>query len=55
MSNDERLEWAVAMARMGCDDARQLDWLERKLQWAKLMVDGGLLSMDEAERELRKL
>jgi hypothetical protein len=39
---------------MACDTQKQLDWLERKIEWARLMVDGGLLTVDEACAELRK-
>lgn len=53
MNTREQLEFATAVDRMACDNARQLDWLERKVEWAVLMVDGGLMSLDEANRALK--
>lgn len=45
---------AMAPERMAIDDPRQLDWLDRKIEWCCLMVDSGMLSMDEAIRALRE-
>lgn len=48
------IDQATAPERMAIDDPRQLDWLERKCQWARIMVDSGMLSLDEAIRALRE-
>ena len=54
MNTYDAINQAMAPERMAIDDARKLDWLERKCQWAVLMVDTGMLSLDEAIRALRE-
>ena len=54
MNTNDAINRAMAVERMAIDDVRQLDWLERKCQWAVLMVDTGMLSLDEAIRALKE-
>lgn len=54
MSTREAIEWTAGPMRMACDTTKQLDWLERKIEWCVSMVDGGLLSLDEARRALKE-
>lgn len=54
MNTNEAISQAMAPERMAIDDPKQLDWLERKCQWARTMVDTGMLSLDEAIRALRE-
>lgn len=53
MNTREQLDFAAAIDRMACDTQAQLDWLERKVEWAVLMVDTGMLSLDEARAALK--
>lgn len=50
----DAIDQAMAPERMAIDDPKQLDWLERKCQWATRMVDSGMLSLDEAIQALRE-
>ena len=54
MNTREQLDFAVAIDRMACDTQAQLDWLERKVEWACVMVDTGMLPLDEARRALKE-
>jgi hypothetical protein len=47
------IDTIAATIRMGIDDAQELDWLERKVDWCRTMVAGGLLSEDEAAEALQ--
>jgi hypothetical protein len=53
-NTNDAISQAMAPERMAIDDARQLDWLERKCEWARTMVDSGMLSLDEAIRALKE-
>lgn len=54
MNTHEQIEWTAGPIRMACDTTKQLDWLERKIEWCVLMVDTGMLSLDEAKRALKE-
>lgn len=54
MKTREALERTAAQARLACDTQRQIDWLERKVEWCILMVDSGRMALDDAKQALKK-